>query len=108
MAGETFKVTIDELRSTSQTFKTNMSQMQSAYSQMSNAVRKVANAWKGDASNEFQMKFDALYKNIETTEQLITEAAKDMTEAADLFYETETALAGMFEGLDVGTSPFDM
>lgn len=108
MAGEIFKVNIEEMRSTAQNFKNCKQQMQIAYLEMSNAVRVVGNSWKGDASEEFQSQFDTLYKNLEQTEPQITSAIDDMVKAADLFYQTEVGLGKSFDSLEQGRSPFDV
>lgn len=107
MAGEIFKVQIEELRSTAQAFKNYKAQMQIAYLEMSNAVRVVGNGWRGDASNEFQTRFNAMYKNLEQTEARVMDAVDNMSKAADLFYETENALSSIFANVETGRSPFD-
>ena len=107
MAGEVFKVTLQELEATGNTFKNSKQNMQIAYLQMSNAIRTVVSSWKGDASDAFQNQFNALYKSLESTEQGIENTIKGMAQAAELFFGTEKELEGSFQALDTGTSPFD-
>ena len=64
------QVSGEELRSTVAKYNTQKAQLQTAYLQMSNAVRTVDGSWNGDASEAFKAQFDQLYKNIEQTEAL--------------------------------------
>lgn len=100
-------VSSEELRSTVQKYNTQKAQLQTAYLQMSNAVRQVDGSWNGDASEAFKAQFEQLYKNIEQTEAKVQDAVDEMTKAAEIFDEVEQANQSAFQNLDVGTSPFN-
>lgn len=101
------KVSGEELRATVAKYNTQKAQLQTAYLQMSNAVRTVDGSWNGDASEAFKAQFDQLYKNIEQTEAKVQDAVDEMTKAAEIFDEVEQANQTAFQNLEVGTSPFD-
>ena len=105
MAG-VLKVTPEELRNTASQFKTYQGNMQTAYLQMSDAVRTLDGTWNGDASEQFKAQFDSMYKNLEQTEQKMADAVDELTKAAGVYEEVENSIKGMADALEVGTSPF--
>ncbi len=59
---DVLKVTPEELVSAASTFRTQQQAMQTAYLQMSDAVRTLDTTWNGDASESFKTQFDAMYR----------------------------------------------
>lgn len=100
-------VSTDQLREAVSKYNTCKGQLQTAYLQMSNAVRVVDGTWNGDASEAFKAQFDLMYKNIEQTEAKVQDAVDEMTRAAEIYDDIEGALKNTFANLDVGTSAFD-
>ena len=100
-------VSSDELRNAVTKYNTQKAQLQTAYLQMSNAVRQVDGSWNGDASEAFKAQFEQMYKNIEQTEAKVQDAVDEMTKAAEIFDEVEQENQTAFQNLDVGTSPFN-
>ncbi len=100
-------VSSEELRNAVSKYNTQKGQLQTAYLQMSNAVRQVDGSWNGDASEAFKQQFEQLYKNIEQTEAKVQDAVDEMSKAAEIFDEVEQANQPAFQNLDVGTSPFN-
>ena len=100
-------VSTEELRATVGKYNTYKAQLQTAYLQMSIAVRTVDTTWNGDASEAFKAQFDQMYRNIEQTEQKVQDAVDELTKAADIYDEIEGQNQQAFANLDVGTSAFE-
>ena len=99
-------VSTAELRNAVSKYNTCKGQLQTAYLQMSNAVRTVDSSWNGDASEAFKAQFDRMYKNIEQTEAKVQDAVDELTKAAEIYDEIEQANQQSFANLDIGTSAF--
>ncbi len=86
---ERILVSIEEMESTVTTYETNKAKQQAAYLQMSNAVRTLDGFWDGPASEVFKSAFNALYKNLETSEQRMQDAITELKTSAGLFRNAE-------------------
>ena len=106
MAADVLKVTPEELRNTANQFKSNLQKMQTAYLQMSDAVRNLDTSWNGDASEQFKIQFDNMYKNLSQTEDKMNDAVDELTKAAGIYEQVENSNKSQMASLDVGTSPF--
>lgn len=100
-------VSEEEFRNAAQKYNTQKTQLQTAYLQMSNAVRQLDGSYNGDASEAFKAQFEQLYKNIEQTEAKVQDAVDELNKAAEIFGDTELKIQTAFQNLDVGTSPFN-
>ena len=103
---DVLKVTPEELQSTANQFKNYQNELKIAYLTMSNSVRTLDGTWNGEASEQFKSQFDSMYKNLEQTEQKMTDAIDELLKAHDIYQEAENAIKGQVDALDVGTSPF--
>ena len=103
---DVLKVTPEELKNTASQFKTYQGNLQTAYLQMSDAVRTLDTTWNGEASEQFKSQFDAMYKNLSQTEQKMTDAIDELLKAADIYEEVENSIKGQVDALEEGTSPF--
>ena len=103
---DVLKVTPEELRNTASQFKTYQGNMQTAYLQMSDAVRTLDGTWNGDASEQFKTQFDNMYKNLSQTEDKMNDAVDELTKAAGIYEQVENSNKSQMASLDVGTSPF--
>ena len=103
---DVLKVTPEELQNTANQFKSYQQTLQTAYLQMSNAVRSLDTTWNGEASEQFKTQFDSMYKNLEQTEQKMTDAVDELMKAFDIYTEAENSIKGQIDTLDEGTSPF--
>ena len=106
MAADVLKVTPEELRNTATQFKSNLQKMQTAYLQMSDAVRNLDTSWNGEASEQFKNQFEAMYKNLSQTEDKMNDAVDELTKAAGIYEQVENSNKSQMASLDVGTSPF--
>lgn len=100
------KVSPEEMRAAVSTFKSRQTELQTAYLNMSNAVRAVDATWNGEASESFKNQFNEMYKNIEQTETKVQDAIDEVSKAAAIFEETEKKLESTIGALDTGESPF--
>jgi WXG100 family type VII secretion target len=103
---DVLKVTPEELVSAASTFRTQQQAMQTAYLQMSDAVRTLDTTWNGDASESFKTQFEAMYRNLSQTEEKMADAVDELMAAHDLFEEYENQIKAAVESLEEGTSPF--
>ena len=103
---DVLKVTPEELQATANQFKSFQQNMQTAYLQMSDAVRSLDTTWNGDASEQFKAQFDGMYKNLSQTEQKMTDAVDELLKAFDIYTEAENNIKSQVDALDEGTSPF--
>ena len=103
---DVLKVTPEELQNTANQFKGYQGNLQTAYLQMSDAVRSLDTTWNGEASEQFKSQFESMYKNLEQTEQKMTDAIDELLKAHDIYQEAENAIKGQVDALDEGTSPF--
>ena len=101
-------VSTSELREAVSKYNTCKGQLQTAYLQMSNAVRTVDGTWNGDASEAFKAQFQQMYNNIEKTEPKVQDAVDELTKAAEIYDEIESANQQTFANLEVGTDPFSI
>ena len=103
---DVLKVTPEELQNTANQFKSYQQTLQTAYLQMSNAVRSLDTTWNGEASEQFKTQFEAMYKNLSQTEEKMTDAIDELTKAAGVYEEVENSIKGQVDALEEGTSPF--
>ena len=103
---DVLKVTPEELQSTANQFKNYQNELKIAYLTMSNSVRTLDGTWNGEASEQFKSQFESMYKNLEQTEQKMTDAIDELLKAHDIYQEAENAIKGQVDALDTGTSPF--
>ena len=103
---DVLKVTPEELQSTANQFKNYQNELKIAYLTMSNSVRTLDGTWNGEASEQFKSQFESMYKNLEQTEQKMTDAIDELLKAHDIYQEAENAIKGQVDSLDTGTSPF--
>ena len=103
---DVLKVTPEELQATANQFKGYQGNLQTAYLQMSDAVRYLDTTWNGEANEQFKAQFDAMYKNLQQTEQKMGDAIDELLKAHDIYQEAENAIKGQVDALDEGTSPF--
>ena len=103
---DVLKVTPEELQNTANQFKGYQGNLQTAYLQMSDAVRSLDTTWNGEASEQFKAQFDGMYKNLSQTEQKMGDAIDELLKAHDIYEEAENAIKGQVDALDEGTSPF--
>ena len=104
---DVLKVSVEEMRTAVNSFKSQQNELKTAYLTMSNAIRKVDSSYDGDASEALKSQFDAMYKNIEQTEQKMQDAIDEVTKAAEIYEEAENSISQSFSSLDTGTSPFN-
>jgi WXG100 family type VII secretion target len=62
-------------------------------------IASLAGTWKSEAADEFQRRFKELYADIDALLAILTEYISDLTEAADIYKNAETAAKSAAEGL---------
>lgn len=104
---ETIKVSTDEMRETVTQFVSAQNALRDAYTWMDRAVKVLDTAWKGAAYMAMKTQWDLTYKNIERANDKMQDAIDELNSTAELFDSNEAVQISSFQGLDIGTSPFD-
>jgi len=100
---EKILVSTEEMLNTVSVYEANKAKQQVAYLQMSNAVRTLDGFWDGPASEVFKAAFNALYRNLETSEQRMQDAIDELKQSAELFEEAEAVeISGKMGELEAG------
>ena len=103
---DVLKVDPEKLVETANQFKNYQNELKVAYLTMSNSVRTLDGTWNGDASEQFKSQFESMYKNLEQTEQKMTDAIDELMKANEIYVQTENQIKGQVDALDTGASPF--
>ncbi len=99
------RVSVEALNAAIQNYKTKKDAMKMAYLQISNVVRELGSTWKGASASKFADQFDALYKNLQQTEEQMDSATQKLEKARDIYQQTEEAARTAMSNVEEGTSP---
>lgn len=87
-------------------FKTCMESAQDAYNAMNSAVFMLDSSWNGEASAAFVNKFQALAKNLTTSDGTITKAVADIQMVVAGHAQMEDETSQLFAATADTTDPF--
>ncbi len=87
----TLLVTPEQLRSTANSFSSNMSSVQRATNQMLDLVSQSSRYWEGEASASYRNKFNQLRDDIDKIHRMIREHVDDLNEMARVYQAAEDA-----------------
>jgi WXG100 family type VII secretion target len=73
--------------------------IQSLMEEAKSNITSLTGSWKSEAAEEFQNRFKQLYDDIDAVLAILAEYISDLTEAADLYRNAETAAKSVAEGL---------
>ncbi len=96
------RVSIPALEEAIQTFEAKKAALENAYLKISNEVRTLDGTWHGEASEKFKASFDALYKNLQVTEERMDVAISKLKTAVQTYQEVEDANRAATDALDEG------
>ncbi len=101
---DNLKMSEEALEQAIQTFETKKLALENSYLKISNEVRTLDGTYHGEASEKFKAQFDALYKNLQQNETVMSNVVSNLKTALGIYQEHEQQARSMMEGLDVGTS----
>lgn len=97
---ELTRVEIAALEAAIMNYEAKKQSMENAYLHISNDVRELGSSWTGVSSQTFQDRFDALYRNLKTTEERVDEGIKVLRGVITTYEETEANATAGIEGLE--------
>ena len=83
-------------------FKSRKQALENSYLKISNEARTLTASWHGEASRKFTTQFDALYKNLAQNETVMENVIDKVSEALNLYVETENEAEQMLKSLEEG------
>ena len=101
---DNLKMSEEALEQAIQTFETKKLALENSYLKISNEVRTLDGTYHSEASEKFKAQFDALYKNLQQNETVMSNVVSNLKTALGIYQEHEQQARSMMEGLDVGTS----
>lgn len=77
--------------------------LENSYLKISNEVRTLDSTWHGEASEKFKTQFDALYKNLQQNETVMSNVIANLKSALSVYQEQEEAASNLINSLEEGT-----
>jgi len=90
------------------TYKSKKTEHMACFVKMCQVVQSLRSVWTGEAANTFYQKFDEFYRNIKLSEEKMQDAIDELTRSSDVFAQAERDVKNLANGLQVGTSPFNI
>lgn len=101
---DNLKLTQEEMESAIQTFENKKMALENTYLKISNEVRTLDGTYHGEASEKFKAQFDALYKNLQQNETVMSNVIANLKQALTIYTDVIGQAKGQADALDVGTA----
>lgn len=101
---DNLKITKEEMKQAIQTFENKKMALENAYLKISNEVRTLDGTYHGEASEKFKAQFDALYKNLQQNETVMSNVISKLKQALNIYITEEEKIKGLIEEQDEGTA----
>ena len=101
---DNLKITKEEMKQAIQTFENKKMALENAYLKISNEVRTLDGTYHGEASEKFKAQFDALYKNLQQNETVMSNVISKLKQALNIYITEEEKIKGLSEEQDEGTA----
>ena len=101
---DNLKITKEEMEQAIQTFENKKIALENAYLKISNEVRTLDGTYHGEASEKFKAQFEALYKNLQQNETVMSNVISKLKQALNIYIPTESDIEKMFTDRDSGTA----
>ena len=101
---DNLKITKEEMEQAIQTFENKKMALENAYLKISNEVRTLDGTYHGEASEKFKAQFDALYKNLQQNETVMSNVISKLKQALNIYITEEEKIKGLIEEQDEGTA----
>lgn len=101
---DNLKITKEEMKQAIQTFENKKMALENAYLKISNEVRTLDGTYHGEASEKFKAQFEALYKNLQQNETVMSNVISKLKQALNIYITEEEKIKGLIEDQDEGTA----
>lgn len=101
---DNLKLTQEEMESAIQTFENKKMALENTYLKISNEVRTLDGTYHGEASEKFKAQFDALYKNLQQNETVMSNVIANLKQALTTYITFIDDATSQANALDVGTA----
>ena len=100
------RVSIPALQDAITNFENKKAALENAYLKISNEVRNLDATWHGEASEKFKSQFDAMYKNLQQTEERMEGAITKLNKAVEIYEEVDEQVKTGAENLEEGKASY--
>lgn len=101
---DNLRMSEEALQTAITTFETKKMALENSYLKISNEVRTLDGTWHGEASEKFKTQFDALYKNLQQNETVMTNVISNLKSALSIYQEQENVITQTFNAMEEGTA----
>ena len=101
---DNLKLTQEEMESAIQTFENKKMALENTYLKISNEVRTLDGTYHGEASEKFKAQFDALYKNLQQNETVMSNVIANLKQALTIYTDVIGQVKGQADAMDTGTA----
>ena len=101
---DNLKLTQEEMESAIQTFENKKMALENTYLKISNEVRTLDGTYHGEASEKFKAQFDALYKNLQQNETVMSNVIANLKQALTIYTDVIGQVKSQADAMDVGTA----
>ena len=101
---DNLKITKEEMEQAIQTFENKKMALENAYLKISNEVRTLDGTYHGEASEKFKAQFDALYKNLQQNEVVMSNVISKLKQALNIYITEEEKIKGLYNNQGGGTA----
>lgn len=101
---DNLKLTQEEMESAIQTFENKKMALENTYLKISNEVRTLDGTYHGEASEKFKAQFDALYKDLQQNETVMSNVIANLKQALTIYTDVIGQVKGQADAMDTGTA----
>ena len=101
---DNLKLTQEEMESAIQTFENKKMALENTYLKISNEVRTLDGTYHGEASEKFKAQFDALYKNLQQNETVMSNVIANLKQALTIYTDVIGQVKSQADAMDTGTA----
>lgn len=101
---DNLRMSEEALQTAITTFETKKMALENSYLKISNEVRTLDGTWHGEASEKFKTQFDALYRNLQQNETVMTNVISNLKTALSIYQEQENVITQTFNAMEEGTA----
>lgn len=101
---DNLRLTQEEMESAIQTFENKKMALENTYLKISNEVRTLDGTYHGEASEKFKAQFDALYKNLQQNETVMSNVIANLKQALTIYTDVIGQVKSQADAMDTGTA----
>lgn len=97
---DNLRIRKDAMQDAINKFESKKTALENTYLKISNEVRQLDSTWNGEASETFKSQFEALYKNLQQNETVMSNIISKLKEALERYTEADEQAKAAIEKLD--------